>query len=442
MTRGIEMNDLTLKQSAVFGRPFSGNLNDVQIRCRETHYDYNGSTINDAASRIDTLLTEQLYKIKDRYSDDMVFGLGLSGGLDSRIILHYALKVGIKPLFYFYGDKRYRPFLYNLSYLSACKIAKTYNMKPPIVIPFHKLPDIDFFNRDCKYNPLIAYNMWELHIYDEEHPRFDVQLSGVNGGEILGRCGVNMRVENQSDFIDMIFKRFASHHSPVSYPGVFSDDDYQQMRGHLLEFINRFDDFFSAWQSIMCGFFPRAFVTGTYKYASHFSPIVEAPFTSYEFKKESETWDTRWLQSDTMKLQNYFLNKHLPVLSRIPAQDYLPPRHWYANGKEPNWFIKKWFWYWRYLRGPMASYTDVFHSDEFRKFAFSVLDTPHVYFDSLFDVDVIKKMPKRFYSNGGFLPNLVKIKNMFLQGGHHVKCRLNERTNNMELRDRRTWKTY
>ena len=51
--------------------------------------------MNEAAENIGRALDATMQSIKEKYGD-VVYGLGLSGGLDSRLALHYALKNGMR----------------------------------------------------------------------------------------------------------------------------------------------------------------------------------------------------------------------------------------------------------------------------------------------------------------------------------------------------------
>ena len=74
----------TVKTWAIFGRPFSKGLKDARLE-----YKHDGRSMEQTVNELDELFTKIMYKIKDQYDEYTVFGIGLSGGWDSRLVLHY-----------------------------------------------------------------------------------------------------------------------------------------------------------------------------------------------------------------------------------------------------------------------------------------------------------------------------------------------------------------
>ena len=182
------MKEIAVKQWALFGQPFGRSLHDKGICCDRLYFKYDGRSLEQTADELDALFLEILYKIKGRYPEDTLFGLGLSGGLDSRLVLHYMLQVEMKPRLFFHGHKNYhgRPWL-NRSYKSAVEICKYYHLQPPQIVEYHTSPDKEYFVRDCKEHPLYPYSLGNYHIYRSEMPFFDVTLGGFLGGELFGQ---------------------------------------------------------------------------------------------------------------------------------------------------------------------------------------------------------------------------------------------------------------
>ncbi len=108
----------------------SGKLKNEQYQL----YRFSGEVtdIDEAAKRIGQAIDTTIQRIQERHGD-VVYGLGLSGGLDSRLALHYALKNGMRLSCFNVCKKRPNGVLTARSVRLAQKLADLYSVPLTIV---------------------------------------------------------------------------------------------------------------------------------------------------------------------------------------------------------------------------------------------------------------------------------------------------------------------
>lgn len=147
-------------------------------------------SLNEAVDRIDYSMDKTIKDIKKKHGD-VVYGIGLSGGLDSRLVLHYALKNNMKVMCFNLCDVRPHLFLKARSVRLAEKIANVCRI--PIKLVQWDRNEIDIAKKKkTQYYPNGPLSEAALDIYkfnSEELAEMDVLLNG--GANIAGYlvCG-------------------------------------------------------------------------------------------------------------------------------------------------------------------------------------------------------------------------------------------------------------
>lgn len=131
----------------------------------------------DALDKLDTLLSNSLSRIAS-INPSRIFGLGLSGGRDSRLVAYYANKLNLNLLTFIFGEPN------SDAYQISDKIAKKLNLE------HHQLGvNYNFIKHSCdsiEFNPMISIlYTWYYSVYDLL-PQFDLLLTGYLGGELFG----------------------------------------------------------------------------------------------------------------------------------------------------------------------------------------------------------------------------------------------------------------
>jgi len=179
----------------LFGKTFIRNVRnlpmasiyryDCETNCLNTksYGDYEfkvNSELNfeQSIEKFDQLFDKAMRRIKGMFPNDTVFGLGLSGGMDSRLIAHYAKKNNMKLEPFIIGDPK------SDAYFISQKIAKALELN------LHELGyDRDFIRyaeESIQFNPMMSIlYCWYYSVYDRL-PRFDILLTGFHGDDQLG----------------------------------------------------------------------------------------------------------------------------------------------------------------------------------------------------------------------------------------------------------------
>lgn len=160
----IKADTLTDEQYQLYR--FSGEITDV----------------NEAAGNIGKAIDATMRSIKERHGD-VVYGIGLSGGLDSRLALHYALKNGMRVSCFNVCKKRPNGVLLARSVRLAQKLADLYSV--PLTLVEWDPKQIDRIKQfQLKRYPDGAPMEASRDIYKfvpDWQPDFDVLLTGGMG---------------------------------------------------------------------------------------------------------------------------------------------------------------------------------------------------------------------------------------------------------------------
>lgn len=149
---------------------------------------------------IDAALNEAMQDIKKKFSEDTIYGIGLSGGLDSRVILHYAVKNGLKCVcFNCCMEKPYNLFRAR-SVRMAEKIAKIYDV--PFKIVEWNINELEHILHDkIRYYPNGSLLEGATDLFKMNYgriPNFDVLIGGSGLGSQFF-CGLYPKTDFTSE---------------------------------------------------------------------------------------------------------------------------------------------------------------------------------------------------------------------------------------------------
>lgn len=190
----FSMNYEYLIESIVYGTNFFNNTHVKEIKRVEyatytridllnhgiekiKYWDFNlNSSINNIDEASD-LLEEGINKTIESIDKSKVYGIGVSGGLDSRLLLYYAKKNDIRIFPFIISQKKPNKILYARDIIPAKRLCKLYNEELNIFDPF----EYDFYDRlkyEIKHNPVAPANTDTVII---NNLNVDAILTGANG---------------------------------------------------------------------------------------------------------------------------------------------------------------------------------------------------------------------------------------------------------------------
>lgn len=395
----MKLNRSAVKEQLIFGYPFSKDIftSSNKLNCKKYYFNYNGISLDDTIQWMDEIFTEQMFKIRDRFSDDTVFALGLSGGMDSRVVLHYALKAGINPICFLYGTSRPHRIALSRDYRNSLDIAKLYNVKNvKFIEPVNKNKFVERFVDNCRTKPYTSFSP-PNSFFDMNKLHYDVLLTGACGDESMGSCMPNdVSTMTQNNATNYLFKRLSK--STAAIPGIISCGELVEIYIKVINFINEFDSMEDAIHSFLYGFMVERGQKniGLIKENNRYRYSI---FYDYKYFNQMFRFNPNWLASSVIKKR--FHTTILPELSKIPGQRWQIPLYYQDKDRK---FIRKLYY--------MGMFGVRWHGLQYHKWLWSLLNTNFAKYilsssDEIFDGDKVSKLPKKFSI---IAANVLKIK--------------------------------
>ncbi len=281
--------------------------------------------LEDAADQIHKLFNETFALMEKKFPKGTKFGVGLSGGWDSRLVVAYAKKHHLNIVPYCIGEK-YSIFpLPTNGYYVVKKLAKYFRLNNFTFIPYNGESYIQKMADDVLLAPLKGA---ETSIGCRSCvPDFDIMLNGEMGGEFFGEFTsrfselLNYNKENIGEYL-LKYLSFTQLEEMI-----FTPQEKEYVKKKIKNYVgqmdtdDRFDIVYRFWLEIYaarskCGFFETVYGT-----KERYSPYLNPDFLDYFC-----TWDSKFLCDRV--LQRKFFMKYFPKLSRIPDESAYAPLYW------------------------------------------------------------------------------------------------------------------
>ena len=348
-------------------------------------------TMDKIVDEIDNILTRHFKKLKEKYPDK-TFGLGLSGGKDSRVILKYALDNKLKIKIFAIAQKRGNFIFKPITYYIRKAILKELNFKNHIEIK----PDTDSIVNKYYHEMLTPNNTSHVEIANYESlPKFDVYLSGNMGLTLLGkRC--KKKLLRTNDLIGYCIN-LISFLPQNKLKEFFTEEEEKLLKKEYQKAIYDCDEktnyrlFFRWWINYVHSNSFGGFFEGLRN-----TKPSECPFFCEELMEYSLKWPTEFLVGENL-LQHYMIKK-MPNLAKI--MDELTDAPIYYKTDTVKGGIK------RLLYGILAKILgSSYQRDEWviknKKLTYAaekIKALKNEEFDKRFNLDKIKKPHPRIYS--------------------------------------------
>ena len=168
-----------------------------------------GISSDEIIERLDKIVDHAMYRIKEAYGSKKVYGLGLSGGMDSKVVAFYAKKNSMRLKTFIFGEEN------SDAYHIADKIAKQLSLD-------HKELGIhnNFFaymDESIEFNPMMnVLYVWYYSIY-EYLPQFDVLLTGFNGDNSFGSHIITTKRQDNRSITKKIINKYANKKYKINF---------------------------------------------------------------------------------------------------------------------------------------------------------------------------------------------------------------------------------
>ncbi len=390
-------------------------------------------TIDKAIDKLDFLFHKSMKQIKERNDSKITYGVGLSGGLDSRLIPYYALKQNMDLVSFIIGEKKPNKFVLSRDHKSATKLAEYYNLDHfEVEYDSESFKSKSFYG--IRYDPTGPSNFFGSIL--NKLPKFDILLTGMNGGEHFGQSLPSNILElNEKELINAIIESFSYMYTykKISFinrlfrkilklifkdyqfqktlnkrnfiDGIIKENEFIKIRSKIQQFIkdnldkSNIDIFqkYLFWHLVsrnkygpFCSLFGRKKSYGI--------------FSNPDIVDEMLTWNPEYLINTS--LQSYFFIKKFPELAKIPSQDSKVPI-FYRDKR--NYFFRRLINFFEFtIRRPgVVRYQDWAWSKKYKKYSLQILSKKNSIFLNIFNIKKILKLDKR---DMRLYENIVKIK--------------------------------
>lgn len=332
-----EKNILTVKKYQEF--QYSGEITDIA----------------EAADRVDAVLHDAMEKIKGKCGD-VLFGSGLSGGMDSRLIPHYAKAHGLRLVTFNTCIPKPHGFLHAQSIIRAQNLAKIFDIPfTPVRWKNDKIKEKLRFV--TKNNPLDGGGCAFKHESDGK-PQYDIHLTGTAGeviGDSLPRGLSQLSEQELTDIIlQSFFPSFTTSFSnqasrAISYlldkkakigdsdrgmlmSRLLTDQDYAEAKEEIVSFVSRAREIGKSNIEIFEDYLFNVFCSRARSGAHESAIATKRAFSIYIpfILREVLNWDPILLEDRAVLTE--LIRRHVPEVANVRAETFFAA----ANDQTPG----------------------------------------------------------------------------------------------------------
>ena len=178
---------------------------------QDFRYSNEVDSVEEGVKNMDSILKATFSLLHKKFGDNVIYGVGLSGGLDSRVIPHYALAEGMNLVGYNICTSRPNHLLLAKSCKSAKKMAEIFRIPINFVEwkADHLLEKVQIKIRNYPLGG--GRNTFK---YETNNlPYFDILLSGGTGLIVGSEMPQNINSLNYDELLDAMETEFIKHYS-------------------------------------------------------------------------------------------------------------------------------------------------------------------------------------------------------------------------------------
>ena len=318
-------------------------INNLEMISPATIYNYDGSskritsqkywemkfcedknlTLNETVEKLDELFDRTFQKISQKYNKETRFGVGLSGGWDTRIIVHYANKYKLRLVPYCVGQKRQLLFFPTYGFLVAKRIAKYFKLNNFKFIDYKSEDVGKKFAREVLMLPERASNM-EIGCLSKI-PEFDIMLNGEHGGVFFGEFNWEPILNYTKSDISGYFLNFLVFNSAMDL--LLSEQETMFLKSEIQAYVNNMDTndqyeiVYKYFYEVLGAQSKRGFFETNYDTKERYTPYLDPDFFDFYL-----TWNAKFRMDRV--LQRSFFIKKLTKLSKMADEASDAPLFW------------------------------------------------------------------------------------------------------------------
>jgi len=386
----------------------------------------NSFSTDEKYDALDVALKDSFEYIKRSNDKDTSYGIGVSGGMDSRIIPHYAMKLGMKLNSFIIGQEKPNIFWRSNDHSSSDIVVDYFNLDHK-KLDFNELSYEDKNKLDCMKAPACSSQIFKIP--NIAKCNFDVLLTGASGFIVGSSPFYSKNIE--LSLLDTIFSQqsdlklkvdFYKYKKGLNYllgnlfdlqdelpneiPGVISAKEIEDIKRNSEIFIDKMEGY-SDTEKLMNY---AIGVLGQKNKSGAFESIVNqkktyTPYTPFLLDLV-ETWSDDDIYD--RKLFEGFIRDRLPELANIKQQNHKTA----IDIKKPNVFQKISSLALYVLKGQgVMNYNNWAKQKDFTNYITLEL-TKYNFISNYIDIEVLQKLVKKNKINSDVLSNCLKMNRM------------------------------
>lgn len=375
-------------------------------------------------------------KIKTLNSKSSVYGIGVSGGMDSRLVPYYALKNNMELHSFIIGQEKPNYFFRSNDHLSSDLVVNYFDLK-------NKKLDFDEYSYEKKnrldaiYNPIGTSQIFKIPNLDKSD--FDILLTGASGF-IVGASPFYSSVRNLP-IETLIFdkqsslklrKRFVRLLKGINYifgkdffdtkdrlqtsiNGLIDEKEVNKLKNNLSQFLHKIDHLTKTEQlmNYAIGILGQRNKAGSFEsllnHKKNYSLYTTYTLEMMKYLTEDEIYDRKLFES--------YIRERLPELANIKGQDHKTA----IDNITPKSFQKIKSLLEFTIRGQgVMNYHNWAKSTAFTSYLKNTLQQ-YDYMSKYFDIKKVERLTKRQELNSIIMTNIIKYNEVIYMIDHIEK---------------------
>lgn len=383
----------------------------------------NNYTVDEKYDMLGQSFETTIEKIKSKNKVNTTYGIGVSGGMDSRLVPYYTLKNNMKLNSYIIGEEKPNKFWKSNDHVSSDLIVDYFKLNNQ-KLDFNELSYKEKNRLDAIYNPIGTSQIFKIPKISQID--FDILLTGASGF-IVGASPFYTSVK-ELPIETLIFdkqsslklrKRFVRFFKGINYivgkdifntkdkiqssiDGLITKNEVKELKKNLSSFLNKMDSL-TQTEKLMnyaIGILGHRNKAGSFEslinHKENYTLYSTYTLEMMKYLSEDEIYDR--------KLFEDFIKVRLPELASIKGQDHKTS----LLNSTPKVFQKLWSIGIFALRGNgVMNYHNWVKSSAFNQYLKSTLNE-YDYVSKYFDIEKIIKLTKTGELNSIIITNIIK----------------------------------
>lgn len=375
---------------------------------------------------LDSALEKSFECIKNINPDGAIYGVGVSGGMDSRIIPHYANKLNMSLKSFIIGQERPNIFWKSNDHTSSDLVVDYFNLEHK-KLDFNELSYEEKNRLDCMMAPACSSQIFKIP--NVNRCTFDILLTGASGF-IVGSSPfysknralslVDTIFAQQSDLklkvahykikkgLNYLFGNFFSlkDELPIDIEGVISSKEIDEIKSSIVDYLNHMDGY-SDTEKLMnyaIGVLGQKNKSGAFEsilnHKKNYTPYTPFMLDVVKTWNENDIYDR--------KLFEDFIRDRLPELANIKQQNHKTA----IDVKKPNLIQKTFSLVMYVLKGQgVMNYNNWAKQKDFLLYVTSELDK-YNYISNYININTIQHLVNVNKLNSDTIANCMKMNRM------------------------------